>query len=147
MVQPSSVKKIYISRVVIIGTWCWAKSLVSFYLKPKNNGLLRCPGISESRLSVYINIKHTRMDWSFLLLISPIKHQGQCFPLLRTYPSTKCRISTPNRFFKTCDVNMRSCKFLWQIFHLKIWLKLFPRYLSTEYNTINSPSRKELLQL
>ena len=42
---------------------------------------------------------------------------------------------------------MRSCKFLWQIFHLKIWLKLFPRYLSTEYNTINSPSWKELLQL
>ena len=80
---------------------------------------LHCAGVSESRSSVYINIKHTRMDWSFLLLISSIKHQGQCFPLLLTYPSAKFRISTPNRFSKTCDVNMRSCKFLRQIFHLK----------------------------
>ena len=76
-------------------------------------------GVTESRSSVYINIKRTRMDWSFLLLISPIKHQGQCFPLLLIYPSAKFRISTPNRFSKTCDVNMRSCKFLRQIFHLK----------------------------
>ena len=59
------------------------------------------------------------MDWSFLLLISPIKHQGQCFQLLLTYPSAKFRISTPKQFSKTCDANMRSCKFLRQIFHLK----------------------------
>ena len=42
---------------------------------------------------------HTRMDWSFLLLISPIKHQGQCFPLLLIYPSAKFRISTPKPIF------------------------------------------------
>ena len=75
--------------------------------------------IDMERYEIGHLFKRTRMDWSFFLLISPIKHQGQCFPLLLTYPSAKFRISIPNRFSKTCDVNIRSCKFLRQIFHLK----------------------------
>ena len=116
MIQPSSVKKIY--------SWCncyryivLRKSLVSFFLKPKNNWLTLIRG------------KRVHCCWPTLLPSFEFPHQ--------------------TNFIKHAMViNMPSYKFLRQNIPLeKSWLELFTRYLSTEFNTINSPSWKELLQL